>query len=484
MPGTVHIPQRPKGLFDREREWELLAQLDQSNKAELLILIGRRRAGKSFLLTRFAEEVGGVYYQATRKTEREQLTELSRTLARRFDDVALRHTVLPTWEALLDYISEKAGNEPFTFVLDEFPYLVDTAPALPSIIQKWWDHEVADKRLTLVLSGSHISAMKQLVESDQPLYGRRTGKLNVRPFDYFDAARFAPEWASKDKVRLYAIFGGLPGHLALIDPGKSLAENAAAQLFHSSGRLHDEAAHVFDAFLGEAAVHYSIVEAIANGNRTWSGISNRVGKQTSALSRPLEWLLDMEVVERVAPITEYPRPSPKRTLYRLSDPYLTFWYRFVSDVKSRGLTSLVPAQDLWEQGVAEQLDERHTAEVFEEVCQQFVARAEHECLPFRPVQVGSYWSKNSDEEVDVAAVNDDGDLLVGECKWGTIRTSDIDQLIRRGTLIAAELGNIRRIYTAFFTGEGITDPNVQIQIEDVDAIVFDVDDLYDLPGEE
>lgn len=203
-------------------------------------------------------------------------------------------------------------GEPFVLVLDEFPYLADSAPALPSILQDWWDHRMASTRISLVLSGSHISAMKRLVEADEPLYGRRTGRIDLRPFDYLDAARFAPSWPARDKLLLYGIFGGLPGHLTLVDPARSLAENVARHVLDSSGRLHNEAVHAFDAFLSDASVHYSIVEAIASGEQRWNRITSRIGKQTSALARPLDWLVEMEVVERVAPITEYPRPNPKR----------------------------------------------------------------------------------------------------------------------------------------------------------------------------
>ena len=94
-------------------------------------------------------------------------------------------------------------------------------------------------------------------------------------------------------------------------------------------------------------MQYSIVEAIASGEQTRSRIASRVGKQTSALGRPLEWLQDMEVVERVAPVTEYLHPSPERTLYRLTDPYLAIWYRFVADVKGRGLAVLAEPEELW-----------------------------------------------------------------------------------------------------------------------------------------
>ncbi len=477
------MPQQPRldkpaDLLDRDREWARLAEAVESPGPDLVLVVGRRRAGKSYLLTRFVQAAGGAYYQATKKTEREQLHGLSRALGERFDDAALRRATLPDWDALLEYVVERAAGEPFTFVLDEFPYLAGSAPALPSILQAWWDHRLADTRVTLVLSGSHVTAMKRLVEADQPLYGRRTGRVDVRPFDYYDAARFVPSWSPEDKLRLYAVFGGLPGHLALVDPDRTLAENAARHLMGASGRLHDEAAHAFDAFLADAAVHYSVVEAIASGEQRWSRIASRVGKQTSALQRPLEWLLRMEVVERVAPVTEYPRPSPKRTLYRLADPYLAFWHRFVADVKGRGLAALVEPSALWERLVAPQLDEEHVAHVFEEACRQFVARGMHPALPFRPVQVGSWWSADSSEEVDVVALDGQGGLLVGECKWGRVGSRDLDRLVRRGALVAAEAGGVERVTPILFSAGGLDGGEVEARIEAGEAVYVPLEALY------
>ena len=469
---------KPADLLDRDRQWARLSEAVQSSGPALVLVVGRRRAGKSYLLTRFVQAAGGLYYQATKKTEREQLQGLARALGERFDDAALRRATLPDWDALLEYVVERAAGGPFALVLDEFPYLADAAPALPSILQSWWDHRLADTRVTLVLSGSHVTAMKRLTRADQPLYGRRTGRVDVGPFDYSDAARFVPEWAPKEKLRLYAVFGGLPGHLALVDPTQTLAENAARHLLDTSGRLHDEAAHAFDAFLADAAVHYSVVEAIASGERRWSRIASRVGKQTSALQRPLEWLLDMEVVERVAPVTEYPRPSPKRTLYRLSDPYLAFWHRFVADVKGRGLAALVEPSALWERIVAPRLDEAHVAHVFEEACRQFVARGAHPSLPFRPVQVGSWWSADSTEEVDVVALDGQGGLLVGECKWGAVRARDLDRLVRRGALVAAEAGHIERVRPVLFSAGGLDGEELKTRIEAGEAAYVPIETLY------
>ncbi|MEL6705685.1 MAG: ATP-binding protein [Bacteroidota bacterium] len=473
-------PTRPADLFDREALWSRLEEAHAAPGPGLVLMMGRRRAGKSFLLTRFAEAVGGAYYQATRRTEREQLLALSRVLAERFDDAALRRAALPDWEALLGYVAERAEGAPFLLVLDEFPYLADAAPALPSILQAWWDHEAPGTQLTVVLSGSHVSAMKRLVGPDQPLYGRRTARLDVHPFDYRDAARFVPTWSPRDRLRLYAVFGGLPGHLALVDPDRSLAANAARHLLDPSGRLHDEAAHTFDAFLADASVHYSVVEAITSGERRWSRIASRVGKQTSALARPLDWLLEMEVVERVAPLTAYPNPSPKRMLYQLADPYLVFWHRFVADIRGRGLSALTDPEVLWERLVAPRLDVAHTAHVFEEACRQFVARTArepHPALSFRPVQVGRWWSSDASEEVDVVALDGAGGLLVGECKWGTADARDLDRLIRRGRLVAQEAGGVKTTTPVLFTAGGLA-PQAQAQVDAGVAVHVALDALY------
>jgi AAA+ ATPase superfamily predicted ATPase len=469
--------KKPDGLLDRDREWESLTACLQSSSPELYLLFGRRRAGKSFLLTRFAAESGGIYYQATKQTEKEQLATLSRIVGERFGDPLLRRVGFPAWEDLFDYLIAKAGTDPLVLVLDEFPYLEDAAPALPSILQRVWDHQLAGTRLKLVLSGSHISAMKRLTEADQPLYGRRTGRLDVRPFGYADAALFFPQFSAQDRLRAYAVFGGLPGHLNLVDPALSLDENAARHLLSSSARLYDEGAHVFDAFVQDAEVHYSIVEAIASGETRWGKIANRIGKQTSSLKRPLDWLLEMEVVKREAPVTEYPNPSHKTQRYSVTDPYLRFWHRFVAEIRARGLADLSEPDELWRAMVEPRLDD-HMGSVFEEACRTFVGTSRHPRLPFRPVQVGGWWTEDHQEEIDVVALGGEGQVLLGECKWGTVSSADLDVLARRGELLRGQMKGARQVTHALFSGRGVQGPALQRRIAAGEALHFTVDDLY------
>jgi AAA+ ATPase superfamily predicted ATPase len=436
-----------------------LADLWSSNRPELAFILGRRRVGKSFLLSRFAREVGGFYYQATRRTEAEQIATLSAALGDRFDDAALRHGVpLPDWEHLLGYLSERAGRERLLVVLDEFPYLVDSAPALPSILQAWLDHSAAGTRIKLVLSGSHISAMRQLEGADQPLYGRRTRRFVVAPFGVNHIGAFVPGYSPQDRLIAYGALGGLPGHLALLDPSQDIASNGSALLLDPSSRLADEAQHMLDAFLADAVVHYSIVEAIATGDQTWKGITNRTGRSGGALHRAMDWLVGMEVVERVTPITEARPERSKRTLYRIADPYVAFWHRFVSPLAAVGSIGLVDPRRLWDTAIVPRLDD-YMGGVFEQACRQAV-RAGVLTLPFAPVRVGEWWDAGSREQLDVVALDGDGGLFAAECKWGEATSQDLAVLERRAGLLAAELGGIRRTHVALISARGVFDDGV------------------------
>jgi len=475
--------EKPAAIRDRDAEWEDLIRIWRRASPELVFILGRRRVGKSFLLARFARAAGGIYYQATKRTENEQLTRLSTLVGEHFDDPALRHGgPFPDWEGLFRYVAERADDEPFLFVLDEFPYLSAAAPALPSILQSLWDHEWPETRMKLVLSGSHITAMKRLEDADQPLYGRRTARIDIEPFDHVHSAEFVPGYSVTDRLRAYGIFGGVPGHLALLDAAESLGENVALQMLCPTGRLLDEAQHMLDAFLADAQVHYSVIEAIAGGERTWNGITKRVGRDGGSLSRAMKWLIEMRLVERVVPITEANPQKSKRSLYRITDPYVAFWHRFVSPMHSAGMVGLAPGDRLWTEQVLPRLDD-YMGGAFESVCRDFARRGNG--LPFQPIRVGEWWDAGSHNEVDVVALGADAQVLVGECKWGDARGSDLIKLRTRANLLVQDLkGGPHQMHFAIFSG-GAVAPEVQREVQAGRVLHFPADALYlELPRRE
>ena len=450
--------ERPSEILDREREWHALDAMWTSGQPELAFVLGRRRVGKSFVLSRFARATGGLYYQATRRTEAEQLSALSRAIGERFDDPALQQGAgLPSWEALFGYLQQRAAGKPLLIVLDEFPFLSSAAPALTSILQQLWDHQGPETQLKLVLAGSYVTAMLQLEAGDQPLFGRRTRRLRFEPFACRDLEGFVPRWSMADRMRLYGTVGQLPGHLALVDRKASLRSNLARLMFEPSGRLVDEAQHMLDTFLGEADVHYSILEAIARGDRTWGRITSRIGKSGGAVSRPLHWLEEMSFIERVVPVTEKAPKKSKRAVYRIADPYVSFWHRFVAPALRSGSLGLANPTKLFDRLVKPNLDD-HMGEVFEQICTEH-ARAGH--LPIEPFRIGPWWDGKGRDEVDVVAISADDELFVAECKWGRVKSAHLEELRARAQLVAAELPRVRQIHLGLYGGRGAFDAKVQ-----------------------
>ena len=466
---------RPPDVQNREREWAALEALWRSPRPQLGFVLGRRRVGKSFVLSRFASAVGGVYYQATRRAETEQIAQLTRVLADRFDEPALRHgAAFPSWEHLFDYVGEKAANEPVLLVLDEFPYLTAAAPALPSILQSAWDHGWQDRPVKVVLCGSFVSAMRALEQADQPLYGRRTHRLLFGPFDLADAAGFLPSYDAYERLTAYGVFGNLPGHLALIDPARSLADNAADALLNPVGPLADDAQHMLDAFVADARVHYAIIEAIAAGEQTWSGITRRVARSGGALLRPLRWLEEMGLVTRVVPLTEKSPQRSKRALYRIADPYVSLWHRHVAPLIHTGSLGLVEGRRLWSESLAPRLPE-HLGPVFEETCRQHVRRGQG--LPFAPMRVGEWWDARGEAQVDVLAVGAQDELFAGECKLGAIGREDLATLRKRASRVAAELGSVSAIHLGLFSARNEADASVRAAVDAGEVLWFDAGDV-------
>ena len=468
----------PRPLYDRGREKAELDRALQSGKPELLIAAGRRRAGKSYLLTHYLQGRRGLYYQATQGTSRDQLRTLAQIVSTGSTRTGLQFTGgFTDWDGFFGYVIQEAAGDPFILVLDEFSYLLESVRGFGSVLQRVWDHALVDSQVKLVLSGSYVSAMKRLTAADQPLHGRKTGTLRFSPFSYLDAACFFPEYSPRDRLIAFAAFGGLPGHLALVDPSRSVGENVAQQMLDPGGRLAEEADHLFDYYLRDAGVHYSIIRAIASGEQKWSKITSRVGKDSASVSRPLDWLQDMDVVTRIIPATVQPPGPGKRALYRVTDQYLRFWHRFVALIRATGADDLAEPAALWQQFIEPDLDD-YMGSVLEDACRYFVGHVKHPRLPFSPLRVGEWWTADSSEQIDVVCVGQGGQLLLGECKWGDFGGDDLRTLERRRDLVLKEMNGITQVHLAAFVGKGLTDRTVENRVANGDLILFTLDDLF------
>jgi AAA+ ATPase superfamily predicted ATPase len=471
----LRSPRKPPSIIGREAEWRELAGICRTDRPELAFVLGRRRAGKSFLLSQFTAAVKGLYYQASSRTEHEQLLNFSQAIGRAFSEPALtRGVAFPGWDALFDDLTARAARRPLVVVIDEFPYLASAAPGITSLLQRQWDHAWSKVPIKLILSGSHITAMQRLEAGDQPLYGRRTARILFTPFTFAQVPAFLPDSPAEDQLRAYGMFGGLPGNLALLDAKADLGTNAARILLRPSGRLYDDAQHMLDAFLPSAEVHYSIIEAIARGERVWSRITSRVGRDGGALLRPAQWLQEMGIIRRVTPFTEPNAVTSKRALYEIADPYLTFWHRYIAPLSSSGGTVSADSDLLWRKTIEPRLDD-YMGEVFESVCRDCVAVGG---VPrFKPVRTGRWWDAAAQNEIDIVAADHAGRLLVAECKWGPVDSRDLATLRGRAAVMAREMKSLPSFRFVLFSRRPPTDLSLRNEMAAGDVSWYGLADL-------
>lgn len=401
------------------RRDELAALEDHWNRtgATFFVLWGRRRVGKTELLAHFARDRRSLYFEATDTTERNQLAALSSELAATTASELYAQAPLPTWAAALAAIADYAREAPTLVVLDEFQYLAARQPELPTLLNRWWRQRGRELPLMLVLAGSAVSFFRDEVLAGR-MYGRRTGQLFVRPFDYRSAALFAPGRSAQDKVRTYAVCGGMPYYLQAFDDSAPLGDQILDHVLFRDGFLHEEVELLLRQELAEPRTHVAVLEAVARGRTRTSEIANATGIASSQASQVLGALERLELVVQRRPVTA--SPTSKKTSWAIADGFLGFSFRFVEPYRSR----LRTRDEAWrhlKQTVLPQLDHFVSKPAWEEICRAHMREAE------RAAAVGAWWGKvrvaprrTEEREVDGATVDGDGRITaLASCKWTT-----------------------------------------------------------------
>lgn len=434
-------------FIGRAQELSRLRKEFAANRPSLLVVYGRRRIGKSTLLREAAKGRPHVLYQATRVTAALNLEALKAEIARSLgaDDLL---SGLGDWLGVLTYLARKAEDTPgLVVVLDEFPYLVEVDPSLPSVIQKFWDAgSPAAGRLNLVLCGSLIAQMEDLLAERNPLYGRQTLAMDVQPLPLRDAADFFPGHSSEERVLAHGIFGGIPFYLRLCDPGASIEENVSNLLLADAGPLVDEPNVLLQSELRETQRYASILAAIADGCTKLGEINGRVReiKDATSLSPYVERLERMRLVRPVRSMDAEPKSRDRR--YFVADPLMAFWHRFVRPNMSSVAQGF--GAEVWRHQVAPRLDE-FMGGAFEEICREHARRHSQERLPAPAQEIGQIWG--ADYDIDIAGRLLDGSMLYGECKWrrGEVGEDVLDTLIRRAGKTVYGSGTQRRHFTLY-----------------------------------
>ncbi|AKU09866.1 ATP-binding protein [Haloferax gibbonsii] len=395
-------------FYNRVDELDALASAFRSPGSDFIVVYGRRRVGKTALLKEFCADRPHIYFLAAQEAEHRQREKFVEKFADYFDERVPR---IDDWDEAFEYLGETLHTEDLVVVIDEFPYLVEENDSVPSYLQGFVDEQLQETDSMLVLCGSSVSTMEsEVLGHESPLYGRRTAQLDVQPFS-FKQAREVIKYDTADAIRSYAITGGTPMYLTLFDYGYSLSENVQSQILSPTAVLYNEPEFLLRTELRNPARYMSILEAVALGHTTPNEISGATGIDSGPLSKYLQTLRRLRLIDREVPVTASGKKS-KRSRYHVADEFLRFWFRYVEPNRS----SIEEAPEVVYDGTIEPDLPTHVATTFEEVCQEAVWEGIRRGT-FDPYSaVGRWWY--GEDEIDIVglAPNDDR-LLLAECKW-------------------------------------------------------------------
>jgi AAA+ ATPase superfamily predicted ATPase len=418
-------------FLDRHNELARLRRLLVRDEGAFGVLYGRRRCGKSRLLREALTSENSVYYVGDDREAALQRSSLAAEIARVLD--GFDQVTYPDWDALLArWWADAPGGT--VLILDELPAMVARAPELPSLLQKRIDHQ-ADKGLHLIVAGSSQQMMQGLVlDRSAPLYGRATEILKIGPL----AAGWIEDALSISDpvlaIEAYAMWGGVPRYWELAADHPDPRAAVSSLVLDPLGVLHEEPGRLLRDDMRDTTQSASILSLIGRGCHRVSEIAGRLGKPATSLGRPLGRLMEMGLVARDVPFGTCVRTS-KRTLYRIEDPFLRFWFRFVEPNRSRLERRHLEAVEREIQGN----QKHHVGSVWEDLAR--------ESVPALGASTGDswgpasrWWGSGLDRkplELDIVAEDLSGNrLLVGEAKWSIKSTakpvlSELERKIER-----------------------------------------------------
>ena len=435
-------------FIGRKTELKQLNEQYNSSRFEFAVIYGRRRIGKTSLIQEFIKDKKALFFTGLETTQKQNLINLSQVILQSsLDDITFN-----SFQAALENVFEKAKKERIIFVIDEYPYLANTYPAISSILRLLIDKNKEDSKLFLILCGSSLSFMEEQVLGYQsPLYGRRTSQYKIKPFSFFETCDYFNSFSYEEKAFIYGLTSGIPLYISLFRENKSLKQNIIDIFLSSNGYLFEEPTNLIKQECRDPSTYNSIIQAIATGATKLSEISNQVGIETGLCTTYIKKLISLGII-----IKDYPiyKPSKKQTIYLLEDHMFQFWYKFI-----------LPNISLINIGMGEKVYEKiepHFYEfmgyIFEDICKQYLWLLNiREELPLFFLKLGRWWGNDprikAEAEIDILAYNDENQILLGECKW---RNEEIDKKVLEKAIFRSELFSFPNKFIYLFSKTGFT----------------------------
>ena len=467
----------------RTKELNTLEEIYSQSGLKMVVIYGRRRIGKSTLISEFIKNKSAIFYTAT-KVGAERNLELfsSQVLSLLDPDYANAH--FTSVEDVFDIITKKVTDKKVVLVIDELPYWAEKDGTLLSVLQKYIDTEWAQKELMIILCGSALSFMENKVLSEKsPIFGRRDAQIKLDAFNYRDSALFVPDYSAEEKAICYGVTGGVAKYLALFDANKSIDDNIKKLFFNSNGYLFDETKNLLTQEFSDITLVNNIIEQIASGENSLNNISLKVKEKDTTVLYTLKKLIDVGLVEKKRCITD--EKNKKKVQYVLKDNMFKFWYEYLP--KAYSVIEMGQGELYYDKVVKPDIHS-FMGSVFEEMCRYYTLEQGIQSKFGNFItEVGMYWGteqlvdKNGNRyqqsaDIDVVAISSvDKTAVIGECKFKNEKVDKnvYETLLRRSSLIQGKYIVVKYLlfslsgYTEWF--DDIDNPNI---------VLLTLDDLY------
>lgn len=398
-------------FYDRESELQLLEATRQraETSARMTVIVGRRRIGKTTLVSEAFRETQMLYFFISRKNEALLCEEFAVEIENK-----LNHPVLGTFtefDKLFEYLLLLSENRHFTLILDEFQEFYNINSVVYSEMQNLWDQYKNRSKINLVLSGSIFALMKKIFENaKEPLFGRTNEKIHLKPFsiitlkEIFEDYRLQ-NYSANDLLAFYMLTGGVAKYVELFaEKGCFTLELMLNEIFRDNSLLIEEGKNLLiEEFGREYATYFSILALIASSKTSRSEIESILGKNVGGFLDKLE--NEYQLIKRIRPI--FAKPGSKTMKYFIDDNFLNFWFRFIFKHRTAiEIGNLRYVKDL-------------VLRDFEMYSGQFLEKYFREKLALSGnfSQIGRYWNQKSQFEIDIVAINEsENKVLIAEVK--------------------------------------------------------------------
>ncbi len=422
----------------------------KERRSHFVVIYGKRRVGKTELIKQFMKKKPGIYFLSDKRSNHDQLRELSRMFGEYFNDPLLTKQGFGDWLDVFRYLKRNV-RKPFVFAIDEYPYLVEVDKAISSVFQKGWDEYLKTSQVFLILSGSSISMMEsEALIYTSPLFGRRTGQYLIEPMPFQASRKFFPKLGFKESLRIYTITGGMPAYLLQFEKNLSLEENIKRSIINKTSYLYNEIEFIIKEELREPKNYLSILSAIAWGKAKFGEIVNDTGLEKNVLNKYLDTLVKLHLIEKEVPITEDKPHKSRKGIYKIADNYFRFWFHYIFPYKS-----VLEIND--SDQVLRAIKDSFTgleALTYEKICREMLWQFKVKIFPFE--QVGRWWDK--EQEIDMIGINENTkEIVFGEVKWSKneVGTDIYEKLKEKAGKVAWNSGN-RKEYYILFSKSGFT----------------------------